>query len=129
MASKCYSYYAYTLPLSSFLTDPSNLGSKSLLTCIKCHDRDKTRKKKKRKSLVLLNPNIPSKRPVTNCTKSMNTPLIPPYIQPKIHLESSICPLPLPESRPQAPLIPPPIPKSHPLPPPLPPLLPPPSPV
>src|SRR6266496_4315013 len=127
MASKCCSYCAYTLPLSTFLTDPSNPGSKSLSTCIKCHDRDKTRKKKKRKSLVLLDPNIPSKRPATNCTKSTNTPLIPPpYIQPQIRPESSIRPLPLPESRPQAPLIPPPIPESHPLPPPPPPPLPPP---
>ena len=77
MASKCCSNCAYTLPLSSFLTDPSNLGTKSLLTCIKCCDRDKTRRKK-RKSLMLLNPNIPSKRPVTNYTKSTDTPLIPP---------------------------------------------------
>ena len=101
MASKCCSRCAYTLPLSFFLTDPSNLESKSLLSYIKCRARDSIRKKKKRKALTFLKPNISSKRPIISYTKPTEAPLTPPlYIRPKIRLESSIRPLPPPESRP-----------------------------
>ena len=60
----------------------------------------------KRKALEPLDPNVPSKRPAIARTKPTEAPPIPPpHIQSETRPESSICPLPPPESRPQAPLL------------------------
>ena len=126
MALKCCSKCAYTLPLSSFLTDPSNLKSKTLLTYIKCYTRNHNVMRRKRRALMPLNLNIPSKRPIISYTKlPIETPLTSSlYIQPKIHLELSIHPLSLPKSCLYAPLLlSSSIPKLYSLAPPLPPLL------
>ena len=114
MESKCCSKCAHTLPISSFLTDPSNPKNKICVTCIKCRGQDK-KCWLKRKALQALNPNIPSKRPAIGHTKPRDTPLNPPpYILSKTHPEFLICPLPPPESCPQVPLLIPPVPKSPP---------------
>src|SRR5438045_703890 len=117
MASKCCSKCAHTLPLSSFLADPSNPGSKIRITCIKCRSQERARLK--RKALEPLDPNVPSKRPTISRAKPTEAPSIPPpHVQSETRPE---CPLPPQESRPQAPLlIPPPVSKSPPLPPPQP---------
>jgi hypothetical protein len=70
MASKCCSRCANTLPLSSFLADPSNPKSKIRLTCIKCRTENRgARGRMKRKALESLDPNVPSKRPAITRTK------------------------------------------------------------
>ena len=127
MASKYCAHCIQKLLLPSFLADPCDPKSKTLTTCINC--RARRWEKKKRKALEPLDPNIPSKRPKIGCTKPTKAPLIPLHIQPETRPESSIRPLPSPESRPQAPLLIPPTPKSPlrpPSQPPLPPIPPPP---
>ena len=52
--------YTYILSLSFFLIDLSNPKSKTLFIYIKYYTIEIIRKKK-RKALILLNPNIPSK--------------------------------------------------------------------
>jgi hypothetical protein len=70
----------------------------------------------KRKALEPLNPNIPLKKPKIGRTMPTEAPLIPLLrLQSETRLESSIRPVPLPESHPQTPLpIPPPILESRP---------------
>jgi hypothetical protein len=96
MASKCCSTCAHTLPLSSFLADPSNSKSKIRVTCIKC--RDLCRKSwLKRKALQPLDPNVPSKRRRTARTEPTHTPSIsPPHIPSETRPQTSICPPPNP---------------------------------
>src|ERR1700729_814685 len=122
MASKCCSRCAHTLPLSSFLKDPSNPQSKSLATCTTCRTRAQGRK---RKALQSLDPNVPSKRPAIACPEPTDAPSIPLLqLRPETPAES----LPPPQSRLQTllPLSPPPPPPARlqtllPLPPPPPP--------
>jgi hypothetical protein len=101
MASKCCERCAHTLPFSLFLIDPSSPESKSLSGCATCRAADAARKK--RKALTLLDPNVPSKRPAITRTKPAEAPPIsPPHLRSKTRPESSISPLPPPESRPEA---------------------------
>lgn len=123
MDSKCCAKCAHTLPLSSFLKDPSNPKSKSFKFCIKCrtqHRAANTTSKNKRKALQLVDPNILSKRPATARSKPTEAPSIPlPHILSEPRPEPPICPLSAAESRPQAPILIHPLPESpHRLPPP-----------
>jgi hypothetical protein len=103
MASKCCSKCAHTFLLSSFLADPSDSKSKIRKTCIKC--RAKAQETYKRKALEPLDPNIPSKRPTIGRTMPTEAPSIPLLrLRSETRPESSIRPVPLPESRPQTPL-------------------------
>ena len=102
MASKCCSKCARTLPLSSFLADPSDAKSQIRVNCNKC--RGYGRKSwYKRMALEPLDPNVSSKRPATAHLKPIKVPPTPfPYIQSEIRLEFLIQPFFSPESRPEA---------------------------
>jgi hypothetical protein len=78
-----------TLPLSSFLADPSNPKSKTRMTCIKCPTENPgARGRMKRKALESLDSNVPSKRPAITRSKPTESPPIPlPYIQSETRLE------------------------------------------
>jgi hypothetical protein len=110
MASKFCSACTQKLILSSFLTDPFNSSSKIRATCISCRNRQARGRDKKRKALQSLDPNISSKRPTICRAKPTKAPSIPPpYTRSETCPESSIRPLPSPESRPQAPRLLPPL--------------------
>ena len=125
MASKYCSACIKKLPLSLFLKDASNSGSKVLATCNTCWARmAKSRMaKSKRKALQLLDPNIQSKRHIPPIRLNSSIPLlnhvelrlaatIPPLNSPESRLKPLIPPPTLLESRPET-TIPPNPPESH----------------
>jgi hypothetical protein len=99
MASKCCSKCARTLPLSSFLVDPSDVKSLIRVNCDKCRGYGK-KSWYKRMALQPLDPNVSSKRPATAYTRPVDAPPTPPpHVRSKIRLEPSIYPLLPPGSR------------------------------
>jgi hypothetical protein len=92
MDSKYCSSCLQKRPLSLFLKDASNLGSKVLATCDTC--RARTAKSKKRRALQPLDPNIQAKRRVPRPTKAPTrpNPSIPPSAPLESRLEATIPP-------------------------------------